>query len=418
MQKTDSQRAEARRAPPEDMLQGWLVGVWTRLLGRADLGIDDDFFALGGTHELGERMFADVATLCGERVSALDGIGTITIRRVAELVVTELEARTRTPPVRPPPAPRRQRPAGPENILHDRLVSLWEELLGTTVAGIDDDFFAVGGTRELSERMLLGIETLYGERIEAADVDRVLTVRSLAETLLARLPETPACEIQPGARGVPPLFFLHGDLGGGGYYMRELARRLGPEQPFFAFRQHGMRGDDMPPSVEEMAADHARRVADVGSDGPVHLGGHCASAIIALEVAQQLARAGRDVASLLLVEPALLLPQGQPMLPVPRLSPAARRLPRIREAWLVHQYHQIVRAYSLPVYHGRIVVFWAGDPFNGVRTGDRPEMLAVMQRFAPRAEMQHCPGTHVSALGRHLPSLAAAIKTALTAGGA
>jgi pimeloyl-ACP methyl ester carboxylesterase len=404
-------------SPPEDLLQNWLLNLWKTLLGRTDIGVDDDFFALGGTREQSERLFATISRLCHERLPAPQGVGPLTVRGVAEVVVTKLEAQAHTTTARPAPPRRGGRPAVAQNILQDQLLSFWEELLGTTVAGIDEDFFALGGTRELCERMRLGVEELCGERLDAADLGGDVTVRRLAETLVARLPEAPVREVQPGAPGVPPLFFLHGDLGGGGYYVRELARGLGPEQPVFVLQQHGMHGEDVPSSVDEMAADHASRVGELCPDGPFHLAGHCISAFIALEMAQRFARTGREVTSLLMIEPPMRLPEGKPRLPPPTVSLTVRRMPRIRQAWLFNQYREIVRPYLLPVYHGRTVVFWARDASGATRTFDIAEATASIQRVAPNAEMHICPGTHITALGRHVRSLAAAMKAALAATG-
>jgi thioesterase domain-containing protein len=190
--------------------------------------------------------------------------------------------------------------------------------------------------------------------------------------------------------------------------VHELARGLGPEQTVHLLQQHGMHGEDLPPSVEGMAADHLRRLSRVSPEGALYLGGHCAGAVIALEMARQLAAQGRCVTSLLLVEPPLSGTSEGNAAPRPlRLSPELRRLPRIRATWLFAQYRAIVARYRCPGYRGTAAVFWAQD---ARRTRVRFEARTVLTQVAPQIETYSCPGTHISVLGRHVRDVADAMK--------
>jgi oxalate---CoA ligase len=64
------ERAEAD--PVHDALEAALAGIWAHLLGRADVGREADFFALGGNSLLAASLLATVADLLGARISSLE----------------------------------------------------------------------------------------------------------------------------------------------------------------------------------------------------------------------------------------------------------------------------------------------------------------------------------------------------------
>jgi pimeloyl-ACP methyl ester carboxylesterase len=161
-----------------------------------------------------------------------------------------------------------------------------------------------------------------------------------------------------------------------------------------------------------MAADHVRRVVEVSPHGPLHLAGLCTGVLIAWNMAQYLARQGREVVSLILFDPAIgASNEGTPPLPPPPLSARARQIPRVRKAWLMAEHRAIAAAHRCQPYAGKVSVRWAGE---GERR-DSPEGRAGLQALAPRVEMTDCPGTHNSAMGRQVRGLAAEMQRILTA---
>lgn len=107
--------------------------------------------------------------------------------------------------------------------------------------------------------------------------------------------------IQPaGSR--PPFFCIHG-FGGGVADYAELARLLGPDQPFFGIQARGLDGQGEPAStVEEMATDYVRAIQSLQPEGPYHLGGYCLGGVVAFEMARQLEEQGERVATLAILE--------------------------------------------------------------------------------------------------------------------
>jgi pimeloyl-ACP methyl ester carboxylesterase len=110
--------------------------------------------------------------------------------------------------------------------------------------------------------------------------------------------------LQPhGSR--PPLFLVHPHNGHVLGYL-ELARRLAPDQPVFGFEARGLHVGDAPLSerLEDIARAYVEELVEVRPGGPVLLGGHCLGGTIAFEMARQLARLGRQVALVALLDPA------------------------------------------------------------------------------------------------------------------
>ncbi|HEV2705718.1 MAG TPA: amino acid adenylation domain-containing protein [Pyrinomonadaceae bacterium] len=107
--------------------------------------------------------------------------------------------------------------------------------------------------------------------------------------------------IQPqGAR--PPFFCVH-PVGGGVFCYRDLARRLGHEQPFYGLQARDLNATQEPHSdVKAMAADYVEAIRSVQHAGPYRLGGWSLGGVVAFEMAQQLLRQGESVSIVALID--------------------------------------------------------------------------------------------------------------------
>ena len=107
--------------------------------------------------------------------------------------------------------------------------------------------------------------------------------------------------IQPQG-SLPPFFCVH-PVGGGIFCYRDLARHLGPEQPFYGLQARDLiRGQEPHSDVETMAADYIEALRSVQPTGPYRLGGWSLGGVAAFEMAQQLRRQGQSVALLTLID--------------------------------------------------------------------------------------------------------------------
>jgi len=194
--------------------------------------------------------------------------------------------------------------AGPAGELEIGLTRIWEGLLGVRPISVNDNFFDLGGYSLLAARLFARIEGLYGKRLPALTLLEAPTIRQLAAVLrqeerLSR--HTSLVTIQDGGSRTP--FFCVPGVGGDAVSLATLARRLGPDQPFYGLRARGQDGCEPPhTSIEEMACEYLREIQRIQTTGSYLLGGRCVGGLVAFEMALQLERQGQKVALLALFD--------------------------------------------------------------------------------------------------------------------
>jgi thioesterase domain-containing protein len=100
----------------------------------------------------------------------------------------------------------------------------------------------------------------------------------------------------------PPLFCVHG-AGGQVLNFWALSQHLGKDQPFYALQAPGVDGKVNPYSdIEAMARAYLDELRAQQPHGPYYLSGYCGGGWIAFEMANQLRRAGEEVAMLALLD--------------------------------------------------------------------------------------------------------------------
>ncbi len=201
----------------------------------------------------------------------------------------------------------------PRDPLEHTLVKIWEQALGRSAIGIQDDFFALGGHSLLAVRMSALLQERLGCHLPVSVLFRAPTIAALAQLL--REEGVPAAraslvEIQAG-RARSPVFWLH-TLGGGGgaglFTYHRLSQHLGPDQPAYGFVAVG----EPASSFHAMAARYVADLKTVQPAGPYYLGGYCFGGVLAYEMARQLEAAGETVALVTLLDS---FPPNAPRLP-------------------------------------------------------------------------------------------------------
>ncbi len=189
----------------------------------------------------------------------------------------------------------------PRDNLERDLAAVWESVLGTQPIGRTDGFFELGGHSLLAVRLVAEVEKKFGHALPLAAVFRTPTVGQMAQLL-----RDPNGSLQTGSSVVeiqsqgsrPPLFFVHGVGGGMFWGYTNLSRRLGLDQPVYAFKSKAMDGQKEFERIEEMAAQYIADMRLVQPHGPYHLGGYCFGGNVAYEMARQLQEQGESVAML------------------------------------------------------------------------------------------------------------------------
>jgi amino acid adenylation domain-containing protein len=92
-----------------------------------------------------------------------------------------------------------------------------------------------------------------------------------------------------------PLFVVH-PPGGIVFPYADLAARMRPDHPLYAFQGRGLDGTAKPQeTLEEMASDYVAAMRQVQPEGPYHIGGWSLGGTVAFEMARQMAEAGLPV---------------------------------------------------------------------------------------------------------------------------
>ncbi len=227
--------------------------------------------------------------------------------------------------------------------VEQRLAQMCAEILGVEALGLDEEFLSYGGGSLTGVRLFARIRRELGVELALSALLQAPTIRTLAAIVREKLPEhpadtskdetvaapaskaaepakkpdapktqaakpaaksrwTPLVRMAPGAPGVKPVFLIHG-AGGNILWFKPLADRLRGDTPIYGIEAQGIDGS-LPflESVEEMAELYIRHMLTVDPQGPYRLVGYSGGGVIAVEMAHQLQRSGRQVELLAMLD--------------------------------------------------------------------------------------------------------------------
>jgi amino acid adenylation domain-containing protein len=206
----------------------------------------------------------------------------------------------------------------PRNETEQGVATVWQNLLGVERAGMDDDFFDLGGHSLLGIQLIARLRKSFQVDIPLRTLFGSPTIAGLAARINELRRDEPATTPAPAANWQflipiqigtrPPVFLVPG--GGGGeeeflVYAR-LARFMGREYTIYGLRARGLDGVELPHrSVKEMSADYIREIREFQPVGPYRIIGECVGGIVAFEMARQLMAQGQRVSSLILMDTEL-----------------------------------------------------------------------------------------------------------------
>ncbi|HFE52014.1 MAG TPA: non-ribosomal peptide synthetase, partial [Bacteroidetes bacterium] len=190
----------------------------------------------------------------------------------------------------------------PRTETEEKLQAIWQRVLERDSIGVRDNFFDAGGHSLLAIRLLNEIEEEFGKQVPLVQLFQTPTIEGLAEYLESDGRATSALVAFNDPGEGTPLFFIH-PSGGSVHWYAELARALGPDQPFFGIKAQGADGEaPFHETIEEMAAHAVRAMRSRQAHGPYFFGSWSMGVVIAYEAAQQLVREGEEVALLAMLD--------------------------------------------------------------------------------------------------------------------
>ena len=214
-----------------------------------------------------------------------------------------------------------QTSVSPADPLTLQLTKIWENILNLPQIGVEDNFFDVGGNSLTAVRLFGRIEHVFGRSLPLATLLEAPTIQALVHVLRDEGWTPPwQCLVPIQPNGVRTPFFCVHAVGGNVLSLRELAHKLGEDQPFYALQSQGLNGQDtVPKSVEEMAAYYLDEIRTIQPHGPYLLGGQSSGGFVAFEMAQQLLTRGETIGLLAMIDTcAPMLDQFKRALPIAR----------------------------------------------------------------------------------------------------
>ncbi len=195
------------------------------------------------------------------------------------------------------PAPHHaSRSSEPRSLRETLLCNLFSDLLPGVTAGPEDSFFELGGHSLLAARLKVQMRDRLGLDVSLHDIFETPTVRgllSLGKDRKSGLLE-PVLQIRRSG-GEAPLFCVHPGFGLGWSYAG-LVSVLPNDVPVAALQARGYAGEqDLPRTLDAMAADYIDHVNRLWPDGPVRLLGWSFGGLAAFEMAWHLEARGRAV---------------------------------------------------------------------------------------------------------------------------
>jgi thioesterase domain-containing protein len=315
--------------------------------------------------------------------------------------------------------------------------------------------------------MMDRVEEVTGKKLPVTELFQDATITHLAELILGEEQSAPAPVIELQTKGDRlPLYFLHGDIIGGGFYARDISRLLGDNQPFYVLPPVDTSENPLP-TVEEMATKHLQDLRAHRPQGPYLIGGFCIGGLIAYEMAHRLKAAGEQVPFVVLIDPELSGPFLRAHLRFVRWMAKKRNwnhhqavglfarghkiLYRIREEWnapfsdkfrfitrkfhrlfsrtpvtvdknaqsvvgtdsveeqdVLATFHWILSSYEPPSHDGQVTVFLTEE-----QESFAPFLRRKWRKSAPQAEIHRIEGRHLGAITTNVEKLAAQLSDCL-----
>jgi len=298
--------AASEQLAPRTAAEARVAAAFCDVLGLPAVGVDADFFDLGGQSILGLQLVTRLEEEFGVEVPLQVLFEASSVAALAARVSSASAD-------------------GSQPARHDRaeLVRRLGEVWGAALGAVPDDPHDRAAGAALGDadvtRLLAELRRAFGvvaEGVSGVEFRKDPSVAGLARLIEDAMEPPPRLLVPLQRRGSGrPLFLIHA---GGGYvfFYRALAAHLGDSRPVYGIRaatRHDGESNrfDRATSVEEIAARYIEEIEAVQPAGPYHLGGACFGGVLAFEIARQLRARGQSLASpLLLFDAYATSPQG------------------------------------------------------------------------------------------------------------
>jgi enterobactin synthetase component F len=198
--------------------------------------------------------------------------------------------------------------AEPVTPVEKKLAALWQEILNVERVGLHDNFFELGGD-SLSAAVMsalfpehLEVELPLGSVFEAPTIaDLAVLVERLSSKSLDPIGVMLALRtVSKDAHR--PLFCIH-PMAGLSLGFSSLLRHLDPSMPVYGLQSRGLRStEQLPASIEQIAADYLAEIRRVQPEGPYRLVGRSLGGLIGHSIVEQMQARGLEVEMLSMID--------------------------------------------------------------------------------------------------------------------
>ena len=183
-------------------------------------------------------------------------------------------------------------------------MDVFSDLTGIDQIGIDDSFFALGGSSLLAMRLVARIKNLFGIEVSLRSVFEHDTVKSLSLLLEHRFEShtyTPIIKFNNVSKN-SPIIFVH-PAGGSSIVYKEFAEYLSLDRPIIGLQARGLEINEVPFSdLIEMIEHYSDSLSSQFPEGVLNFIGYSVGGVIAHELAVNLQNKGRKIGLLGLID--------------------------------------------------------------------------------------------------------------------
>jgi hypothetical protein len=283
----------------------------------------------------------------------------------------------------------------PLNPCQSRIAKICEDVLRQPRIGILDRFEEFNITQMDRDRICRVIKNAYGVDVSSSICNKDASIEMIGAYIADTIPIAPIIEHNNNGTDIP-ILYLHGDILGRGVYTNELAKILANHHPLYIMPPHGINGENVLASIEQMALENCQKVLQYGKSAYI-VGGYCNGALVGYEMARLMQGSGIHVPLLIMIEPpALDLSNCTPS--VLRTSGRDREIHSKQIELIADELAWKCFAFSPAKYTGQVLIIRAKkSPWRGM-----DECWAL---HAPNMKCVVSDGDHISCLGRYIEAI-------------
>ncbi len=199
----------------------------------------------------------------------------------------------------------------PTNVVEEKMVQIWEDLLGQQGIGISDNFFHVGGNSLLIQQVLFRSNKQLDAGLTYNDFFQFPTIRELGKIVEQQSPQptkTNAMQevflLKKGQQPDKHIFFIHDGVGSVDGY----SDLIGQLETYHCWGVKSDLFNQITPhniGLEQLAANYVDQILEVQKEGPYALVGWSSGGLIAFQMMKELENRKKNIASFVMIDSEL-----------------------------------------------------------------------------------------------------------------